>query len=78
MFCDIYSGLAQLATAKSIKGDRIFWKIVRDIEKYFNREAPSLLMYEESKLMYMHQKIEKGRLVIIELCSESLCRGEEP
>jgi len=78
MFSDIYSGLTQLVTAKRIKDNRIFGSFICDIEKYFNREAPALLMHKESKLTYVYQKIERGRLAAIELLFESLRRDKEP
>jgi hypothetical protein len=78
-FLTFYSGLAQLATAKKIKDNRVFWKFIRTIiEKYFNRGAPAPLAYKEGKLTHAHQKTERGRLATVGLRFESLRRDEEP
>lgn len=74
MLYEVYSEVAQLAAKKRIRIRKVFGT-ARDSGKYFGREVPALLVYEEHVLVDVYPKMEGRRLITIEEYLANLCRG---
>jgi hypothetical protein len=76
MLYEVYSEVARLAAVKRIRVRKVFGT-ARDSGKYFGREVPALLVYEEDNLVDVYPKIDRGKLITIEDYLNNVYRGEQ-
>jgi len=68
MIYEVYLHAARLAVVRGYKAYRIrkVFGSARDSGKYFGREVPALLVYENDELIDVYPHEERGKLITIE------------